>query len=894
MKPFLTEARAAARALSVLPGVKYNVFLELNAGASYTGIGHYLFQLKDKDHVFIDFSGRSIDFLELNSHIVPKSQIGMMWLEGALNLPQDLLRIGDNSLVLKFHNDYYNDGNGLHSCIDTDGKQYIYTQTEPYWTNRIFPVFDQPDIKGHLNFQVACPKEWNVITNTSYHFKGSGTHFFSHNPHSLLEELIFQDYSYVLNKEDVEYYAFKPTPLLSTYLFGFVAGPYKEIPLDEKQVYNNIPMSIYCRESLYEYATKQTNELFMYAIEGIKFYNEFFKVPFPFEKFDFVFCPEYTVGAMEYPGVITFNDYYLFREVPSSVRVTRRGETIVHELAHMWFGNLVTMKWWNDLWLNESFADFSSYLCNAFISKNLPFKTIDSWTSFQLNKFWGYNEDQAQTTHPIACVVESTEKADSIFDGITYSKGAAVLKQLYFLIGHENFSKNIGIYFNKYKWSNATLKDFIKEMDQSTEESDNMQNFIPLDLDLWNEMWIQTAGLNEIQVKWDSNQTGPSKLTLVQSAVLEAHPTLRYHKLKVAFINQNGEIAEVKDVIVENKPETVIEFDNKGYKAIFPNYEDWAYIKVSIDQTSLDFFMENFDKINSPLTQLLIIRSLFEMVRDAKMRSDRFVDFFLDKYIEQSIDNVQLFDSIIGLVHEALYRYSPKSVKVEHSTKLFDRLQAMLTKEKDFEKAQLITKKMISFALNDKSIEVLRKIFDEKIAETNPSLGVEDRWDIITSIYGSKAYDLAEKEAYFKKMEETDKSDLMKEKKFETSAMIATLEQRQGLWEFFLDKHKTISYTDLAASMQGFFSFFVGDELKKPFYDSYFEHLPSVLKSHTKEFAKTFLIYGRPDVDDVQPMIENYLKVFEHLDEKNEFFNIMIRKIIDGLQRKKKALDLYK
>lgn len=180
------------------------------------------------------------------------------------------------------------------------------------------------------------------------------------------------------------------------------------------------------------------------------------------------------------------------------------GHVIVHELAHMWFGDLVTMKWWNDLWLNESFADFMCYLCQSFIDKKIPVETTDAWTNMLKRKAWGYLEDQRSTTHPIACVVENTSKADSIFDGITYSKGAAVLKQLYYLIGHDRFSNNLKSYFEKYSFNNATLAQFLEEIQKGENQNDHKA----YDLKLFNEEWIGKAGLNEVQVVWDKNVQG--------------------------------------------------------------------------------------------------------------------------------------------------------------------------------------------------------------------------------------------------------------------------------------------------------------------------------------------------------------------------------------------------
>ena len=224
-------------------------------------------------------------------------------------------------------------------------------------------------------------------------------------------------------------------------------------------------MSFYCRESLLQYSKEQALEVFDITKESLKFYESYFNYPYPFLKYDSVFCPEYKFGAMENPGAVTFNDLYIWREKVTQDRNTYRAVTITHEAAHHWFGDLVTMKWWNDLWLNESFADYISYFCLYKIKDTVTTtKFSDVWLTFFNEKGWGYDTDQQKTTHPIAGEVLDTDEAESIFDGITYSKGAATLKQLMCLIGVENFGKAMSAYFKEFEWSNATLNDFIAKL----------------------------------------------------------------------------------------------------------------------------------------------------------------------------------------------------------------------------------------------------------------------------------------------------------------------------------------------------------------------------------------------------------------------------------------------
>lgn len=890
MKSFLTEVNAKARALSVRSGIKYDLFLNLQKGQKYSGMCDYNFKLADKDTVFLDFTGQNIHSLSLNSNLFKPSEISSIWKNGFLHLPKSELCFGENKLFIEFSNNYYNDGNGLHSFIDTDQNQYIYTQSEPFWTNRIFPIFDQPDLKGRLSLKVQSSDDWTVIGNTVSRFEGSMHKFMDSDLQTDLEVKIASISSQ--NKESLKnqkFWSFVETPLLPTYLYGFAAGPFSKIQVAPEKKLAGIDMNIYCRSSLVKFANMQTEQLFSYCSEGVKFYNDFFQVEYPFQKFDFVFCPEYTVGAMEYPGIVTFNDRYIFRENATQVQVSHRGETIVHELAHMWFGNLVTMRWWNDLWLNEAFASWVSYLANDRINKNLSFKTIDSWTSFQLQKFRAYNEDQELTTHPIACEVVSTDKADSIFDAITYCKGASALKQLYYLLGHQKFSDNIASYFKSHRWSNSILDDFIGEMSKNTNKLG-----LPFTLHEWNKMWIETAGLNVVETQWDPKSNGKCQMTFEQTAARAEYPLLRYHKMKVAFFDKTGNIVETQEIMLNNKKNTTIEFENKNFVAVLPNYEDWTFIKIYLDKYSIDFFLNNFEKITCSQSKLLIVRSFYEMVRDAKLRGDVFLRFLFDKFFLCSeIEDILLFDSIMSLAHETVFRYMPKKMRFENCDYVFNKLLEIKSKQTVQAHIQVIDKKMISFAFSENAIEKLRLVFDEQLKLEKASMGFNDRWNIVVKINGSEKYSFEEKQKYFEFMQNIDKSDLMKYSKIVIDYMKADLETRKTTWESIKDEHSTISYGDLEYILSGMFGNLVPEKLKSPFYDMYFELLPEMIKNHSKTYARVFLTGGIPDSDEVQWKINKFEEVLKKIDQNNEFFPIMIKKIIFGLKRKQKVLNLF-
>lgn len=890
MKAFLTEVTAKGRASSVLSGVSYDLLLNLNKGSEYSGLCSYEFKIANKNHVFLDFTGKQISSLTLNSNKLSASDISSIWQNGMIQLPKSELSSSQNQLVIEFQNQYFNDGNGLHSFIDTDGRQYIYTQSEPYWTNRIFPVFDQPDIKGCLSLQTLFPDDWTVIANSSTVSEGT------------IDKLLLSDLSCQRNKQLVEitqkmnkeqlrnkrYARFANTPVLPTYLYGLAAGPFARIRAD--QTNPGVEMSIYCRESLKEFAAKQQKELFEYCIEGTKFYNQFFQVEYPFEKFDYVFCPEYTVGAMEYPGIITFNDRYLFREKPTATQVSHRGETIVHELAHMWFGNLVTMKWWNDLWLNEAFASWVSYLANAHINHKLSFKTIDSWTSFQLQKFRAYNEDQELTTHPIASEVASTDKADAIFDAITYCKGASVLKQLHYLLGHELFSNNIGSYFKKHRWNNTTLSDFLSSMAQGTENVG-----LPITMQEWNKMWIETAGLNVVTPVWNSNspQTSNFELELRQSAALKEFPLLRYHKMKVGLFGKQGKLIAVKDVMLLNQETTKVTFEDIKEKvcAVLPNYDDHTFIKINFDATSTQYFLNNTRYLTeSSQSSLLVTRAFYEMVRDAMLKVSDFVEFVCTQvFPEKEVSDVLVYETVSSMVHECIFKFAPKDRRIPLCNVMFKDTFAKFSAAKDSETRKSILKKLIGYAYGEQNIKTIADLLLKDI-EGEKLFGIGDLWNVAIKVQSVSTFSQEYKSKVLTAVESKDKSDLMKYSKLFISSMQASLSERHKLWAQATDLQSKISYGDLDYMLGGMFSLLVPEELKTPFYPSYFEQLPEIIKHHSKTYARTFLTSCLPDTDNVQPTIDNLRRIVDRIDSQNEYFLILLRKTIFALERKGRVL----
>ena len=439
----------------------------------------------------------------------------------------------------------------MHHYIDpVDGKEYLYTQFQPYECHLMFPCFDQPDLRASLKISVIAPQEWTVLSNENEKWlklishdtqndidiKGFLDTRSEEDKVHLLENTKISKLNYVLH-------VFKRTPNIAPYLFALCAGHF--------YCYNNpfeyeVPLRILCKESLKDCG--DVLEFFKITMEGMEWYKQFFGIKYPFDKYDQVFCPEVNMTAMENVGLVTYDDHFCFKETPTEREKTYFAIIVLHELAHMWFGNLVTMKWWNDLWLNESFATFISHLCLS-EAKGLNRYTT-TWLIFDSAKGEAFNADQESTTHPVMGEVINTEVADTYFDVIVYEKGSSILKQLFKIIGFENFKKGVQKYFQKYKWENTVSINFI---DQMVEATGNEKLYHLCD------SFLNKSGLTQISASWTLNEKHQiDSFNLKQIPCLDAHPNLQTHFCDMIILYKNGTKLTFDDITINNETNTFL------------------------------------------------------------------------------------------------------------------------------------------------------------------------------------------------------------------------------------------------------------------------------------------------------------------------------------------------
>ncbi|WP_288783675.1 aminopeptidase N [uncultured Microbacterium sp.] len=502
----------------------------------------------------------------------------------------------ENELVVDADCLYTNTGEGLHRFVDpVDGEVYLYSQFEVPDSRRVFAVFEQPDLKATFQFTITAPAAWKVISN-------------SPTPEPVPAE----------GAEAAATWTFEPTPRISSYITAIVAGPY-ESTFSELQSASGrtIPLGVYGRKSLWHHL--DADYIFDKTREGFAYYEEKFGYPYPFAKYDQLFVPEFNAGAMENAGAVTFTETYVFRSKVTDAVKERRVVTILHELAHMWFGDLVTMKWWNDLWLNESFAEWASTIATAEATE-----WTGAWTTFNaMEKTWAYRQDQLPSTHPVVAEINDLHDVEVNFDGITYAKGGSVLKQLTSWVGIDEFFAGVGAYFQKHAFGNTELADLLVELEATSGR----------DLSSWSQKWLETAGVNTLAPEIKTDAAGTiTRFAIVQTAPAD-YPTIRPHRLGVGFyaldgdalvrthhveLDVDGDLTEVPELTGLAQPDLVL-----------LNDEDLAYAKIRLDARSLETAIAHLGGIADPLARSLVWGAAWDQTRDAESSASDYVGLVL-------------------------------------------------------------------------------------------------------------------------------------------------------------------------------------------------------------------------------------------------------------------------
>ncbi len=611
-QPGLTEAYAGFRA-SQLADISYRLEVEFDAArADYSGENSIEFDWRGgTGDLTIDFADGTIRRVRVNGAPVEAAYNGYF-----LTLPAAALTRGRNQVSIAFSQRYTDSGVGLYRYADPDdGRVYLYSDFEPYDANRAFPLFDQPDLKARFTLAVTAPADWQVIS----------TH---------------RETGVAPAADGRRTWRFPQTPLIPTYIMPLHAGPYAAWEDPDFR----IPLRLFARRSQAEHVAPDVDMWFAYTRRGFDYFEDYYGVDYPFTKYDQVLVPDFNSGAMENAGAVTFTERtFIQRDGWSGKEEKYLATVILHEMAHMWFGNLVTMRWWNDLWLNETFATFMAY--HALEALGIP----GSWETFFLDrKYRAYWEDQRSTTHPVEVPIPDTFAASSRFDAISYSKGGSVLRQIEFRLGTETFRAGVARYLERHAFSNTTRQDFVAALSAAAGR----------DLDAWASEWLGTAGVNTIQARFACADGRISDFTLLQSAP-PSHPVLREQTVRVGLFRDLGG-AVVTDATIPvtyagTRTAVPAAVGRPCPDIVYPNHGDMGYVLVRLDPRTQANLGSMIGRIDDSFQRVMFWQTLWDNARFAQIPVTDYLDtVFAAAAAEDDIDNVDQVYAFVGSAINAL------------------------------------------------------------------------------------------------------------------------------------------------------------------------------------------------------------------------------------------------
>jgi aminopeptidase N len=813
--PNLTRDQAVERAALVTVD-SYRIDLDLTDGSggpgerTFRSVTTVEFDALGGADTYIDIAADTVRSATLNGHAIDVSGYDESTGIALSGLAEH------NVVVVGADCHYSNTGEGLHRFVDpVDGEVYLYSQFETADAKRMFACFDQPDLKATFDITVTAPAHWEVVSNGA--------------PASAERD-----------GQTVKH-TFATTPRMSTYLVALIAGPYAVWRDGYTDEHGDIPLGLFCRKSLAEFMDDE--RLFTQTKQGFGFYHRNFGVPYAFGKYDQLFVPEFNAGAMENAGAVTFLEDYVFRSKVTRASYERRAETVLHEMAHMWFGDLVTMAWWDDLWLNESFATFASVLCQAEATE-----FTEAWTTFaNVEKSWAYRQDQLPSTHPVAADIPDLAAVEVNFDGITYAKGASVLKQLVAYVGLEEFLSGLRDYFRDHAYANATFGDLLGALEKSSGR----------DLSGWGRQWLRTTGLNTLRADFDiDGDRRFTRFAISQSGAAPGAGETRVHRLAVGIYDDDGSGKLVRvhreelDVEGPSTDVPALQGVSRG-KLILVNDDDLTYCALRLDPESLQTTLTRVADIAEPLPRTLAWSAAWEMTREAELKARDFVSLVSAGVHAET--EVGVAQRLLLQAQTALGSYAEPEWARAHGWPAFaDRLLELARGAEPGSDHQLAyVNALCGSVLSTRHVVVLADLLDHDPAELGLSgleVDTDLRWRVVTALAAAGEIDADGPDTPFIDAEmERDPTAAGKRYGAAASAARPQTAVKDAAWQQVIEDDTLANIT--ARSIIGGFVQPGQHELLQPFRDRYFEAVSGVWERRSSEVAQTVVIGLYPSWD---------------------------------------------
>ena len=706
----------------------------------------------------------------------------------------------ENELTVVADMFYMNTGEGLHRFVDpVDNEVYLYSQFEVPDSRRVFAVFEQPSLKATFKFTVTAPEAWKVVSNQATPAPTP-------------------------SGEGKATWAFEPTPVISSYITALIAGPYSEVRSELTSSDGRIiPLGVFARASMTEFL--DADYIFEKTRQGFEFFEAAFDYPYPFDKYDQLFVPEFNAGAMENAGAVTFTETYVFRSKVTDAIRERRVITILHELAHMWFGDLVTMQWWNDLWLNESFAEYASHLA---VAEATEWK--NTWSTFaSLEKSWAFRQDQLPSTHPIVAEINDLQDVQVNFDGITYAKGAAVLKQLVAWVGQDKFLAGVSQYFKKHAFKNTELKDLLVELEKTSGR----------ELKSWSKLWLETAGVNTLKPELSVSANGTITHFVIQQSAIASQPTIRPHRMAIGFYDLvDGKLQRTSQIELDVDGERTHVSQLVGLKQpslILLNDGDLAYAKVRLDETSWKTALEHLSDIEDPLARTIVWGAAVDASRDAEADPADFIRLVL-AHIATETESTTMMTLLRQLVTTGNL-YVNQADRQAALAQIGDGLLKLARGAAAGSDAQLqFTKFFALFARSPQQIQALKDLLSGAEQLAGLTIDADLKWELLTGLVVAGHAGHEEIDA----LVATDKTANGEKAAAGARAAIPTAENKASTWRVLTETKELSNAHVQAASMA--FNRVIDTNLLRPYVEKYFDSALAIWELHTFKIAEYLLV----------------------------------------------------